>query len=131
MFAKIDVFKNFASFTGKYLCWSLFLIKLQVKFLRTASLTEHLQCLFLWFMQQNNLIFSVTTMTLCYNQKLSWKYCNYYHPPYIKISIFYQKSAHSSPNILQTFMLNSNFMILPSIFFCTVPIFLRGEWLIP
>ena len=31
---------------------------------------------------------------LYYNQKLSWKYCNYYHPPYIKISISYQKYAH-------------------------------------
>ena len=29
MFFKIDVLKNFAIFTGKYLCWSLFLIKLQ------------------------------------------------------------------------------------------------------
>ena len=26
---KKDALKNFASFTGKYLCWSLFLIKLQ------------------------------------------------------------------------------------------------------
>ena len=26
---KIGVLKNFAMFTGKYLCWSLFLIKLQ------------------------------------------------------------------------------------------------------
>ena len=29
MFFKIDVLKNFAIFRGKYLCWSLFLIKLQ------------------------------------------------------------------------------------------------------
>ena len=29
MFFKIDVLKNFANFTGKHLCWSLFLIKLQ------------------------------------------------------------------------------------------------------
>ena len=28
MFLKIGVFKNFAIFTGKQLCWSLFLIKL-------------------------------------------------------------------------------------------------------
>ena len=27
MFLKIDVLKNLASFTGKHLCWSLFLIK--------------------------------------------------------------------------------------------------------
>ena len=29
MFVKIDVLKNFANFTGKHLCWSLILIKLQ------------------------------------------------------------------------------------------------------
>ena len=29
MFFKIDVLKNFANFTGKHLCWSLFLIQLQ------------------------------------------------------------------------------------------------------
>ena len=28
MFLKIGVLKNFANFTGKHLCWSLFLIKL-------------------------------------------------------------------------------------------------------
>ena len=30
MFFKIGVFKTVANFTGKYLCWSLALIKLQV-----------------------------------------------------------------------------------------------------
>ena len=29
MFFKIGVFMNFSIFTGKHLCWSLFLIKLQ------------------------------------------------------------------------------------------------------
>ena len=29
VFFKKDVLKNFANFTGKHLCWSLFLIKLQ------------------------------------------------------------------------------------------------------
>ena len=29
MFFKTDVFENFAIFTGKHLCWSLFIIKLQ------------------------------------------------------------------------------------------------------
>ena len=29
MFFKLGVLKNFANFTGKHLCWSLFLIKLQ------------------------------------------------------------------------------------------------------
>ena len=47
MFFKIGALKNFAVFTGKHLCWSLFLMKLQAfrgisvniaKFLRRASL---------------------------------------------------------------------------------------------
>ena len=58
MFLKIDVLRNFESFTRKHLCWSLFLIKLQAKFLKTRSFTVHLQWLLLWFLQQNNLIFS-------------------------------------------------------------------------
>ena len=32
MFFKINVLKNFAIFTGKYLYWSLFLIKLEAYF---------------------------------------------------------------------------------------------------
>ena len=49
MFLQIGVLKNFANLTGKHLCWSLFLIKLQrrclvksAKFLRTLFFTEHL-----------------------------------------------------------------------------------------
>ena len=61
MFFKILTFKNFAIFTGKHLCWSLFLIKLQAfrcfpvniaKLLRAAFFMEHLRWLFLqmfWF----------------------------------------------------------------------------------
>ena len=37
-FFKIGALKNFANFTGKQLCWSLFLIKLQALFLRTPFL---------------------------------------------------------------------------------------------
>ena len=37
---------------------------------------------------------------LYYNQKLSQKYCNYYHPTFIKISISYQKYAHLSQNFV-------------------------------
>ena len=68
MFFKISVFKNFAIFTEKHLCWSLFSMKLQawilatflkrdsnagvylvsiVKFLRKALLIEHLMWLLL------------------------------------------------------------------------------------
>ena len=57
MFFKIGVLKNLTNFTGKHLCWSLCLIKLQtwnrcfpvklVKFLRIAFFAEHFRWLFL------------------------------------------------------------------------------------
>ena len=122
-----DVLKNFASFTRKHLCWGLFSIKLQAKFLRTPSFTKHLQWLLLWFLQQNNLIFSVITITLGYNQKLSQKYCNYYHPPQIKISISHQKYAHLVQKFCSLSHQSPNFMILSSIDFCIISIFLRGS----
>ena len=78
---------NFIKMRLQYSC---FPVKF-AKFLRTPSFTEHLQWLLLWFKQQNNLIFSVITITFSYNQKLSWKNWNYYHPLYIKIPISYQK----------------------------------------
>ena len=56
MFFKIDVLKNFANFTGKHQCWSLFLVnfikkRLQHKcfpvkyanFLRTTFFTKHIR----------------------------------------------------------------------------------------
>ena len=69
-------------------------------FLWTASFTERLQWLLLWFLWQNNIIFSVITITLGYNQKLSWKYCNYYHPCLYKNIHLLSKVWPSSPNIL-------------------------------
>ena len=39
MFHKIGILKNFANFTGKHLCWSLFLIKLLT--LRPATLLKN------------------------------------------------------------------------------------------
>ena len=127
MFLKVDILKNFASFTGKHLCWSLFLTKLQAKFLRIPSFTEHLRWLLLWFLKQNKLIFSVITITLGYNQKLSWKYCNYYHPRYIKISISFQKYAHLAQTFCNLSRQSANFMILSSIYFCIISLFLRGS----
>ena len=49
MYFKIGVFKNFANFTGKHLCWSLFLIKLQARdyFYRKTFFTDHLRWLLL------------------------------------------------------------------------------------
>ena len=49
-------------------------------FLWTAPFTEPLQWLPLWLLQPKNVIFSIITITLGYNQKLWWKYCKYYHP---------------------------------------------------
>ena len=83
--------------------------------------------LLLSFLQQNNLAFSAITITLGYNQKLSWKCCNYYHLPYIEISISYQKSAHLVQNFCSLSYQNPNFLILSGIYFCIMSIFLRGS----
>ena len=128
IFFKIDVLENFPSFTGKHLCWSLFLKTLQALrpqmfsfeigevFLWTVSFTEHLQWLLLWSFQKNNVIFGVIMTTLGYNQKFTWKYCNYYHP-YKKISIFYQKHGRHLVQKCCTLSRQSpNFMTLSSIY---------------
>ena len=49
MFFKISVLENFAIFTGKHLCWSLFLIKLQALGIlhKNSSFIEHLWWLLL------------------------------------------------------------------------------------
>ena len=54
MFFKIPVLRIFAIFTGKHLCWNLFLIKFQGvflwilrKFYKQIFLVEYLQCLLL------------------------------------------------------------------------------------
>ena len=127
LFLKIDVLSNFASFTRKHLCWSIFLIKLQAKFLRTPSFTEQLQWLLLWFLHQKNLIFNVITIILGYNQKLPWKYCNYCHRPYMKKSISYQKYAHLVRKFCSLSQQSSNFMVLSSICFCIISIFFSGS----
>ena len=99
---------------------------LQAKFSRTPSFTEHGDVL-LWFLQQSNLIFHVITITLSYNQKLSWRYCHYYHIPYIKISISCQKYAHLVQKFYSLSQQSPNFMILSSIYFCITSIFLTGS----
>ena len=63
------------SFIKKRLQYKCFPVKL-AKILRTPSFTEHFKWFLLWFLQQNNLIVSVITINVDYNQKLSWKYCN-------------------------------------------------------
>ena len=52
MFFKIGALKNFAIFTGKHLCWTLFLIKIGLavhiaKISETAIFVEHLRWLLL------------------------------------------------------------------------------------
>ena len=63
MYFKIGVLKDFANFTGKHLCWSLFLIKVLTNFIKNSPIqvfscemwknfkntfsTEHLQWLLL------------------------------------------------------------------------------------
>ena len=85
-------------------------------FLWTVSFTEHLQWLLLWSFQKNNVIFGVIMTTLGYNQKFTWKYCNYYHP-YKKISIFYQKHGRHLVQKCCTLSRQSpNFMTLSSIY---------------
>ena len=51
MFFEIGVLKNFAIFTGKYLCWTLFLIKLQA--FRPANLLKRSSntVVFLWILR--------------------------------------------------------------------------------
>ena len=53
MIFKIDVLKDFAIFTGKHLCWSLFLIMFQA--LRSATLSERdsITGVFWWWILPN------------------------------------------------------------------------------
>ena len=48
MFFKLDVFKNFRNFTGKHLCWSLFLIKSEAFRPATLLKRDSNPCVFLW-----------------------------------------------------------------------------------
>ena len=48
IFFKIDVLKNLANFTGKYLCWILFLIKLQAWRTKTFLKRDSNTVVFLW-----------------------------------------------------------------------------------
>ena len=54
LFCKNSILRNFAKFTGKRLCLSLFFIK-KKKFLRTSFLTENLRWLLLAFQSESTL----------------------------------------------------------------------------
>ena len=154
MFFKIDVLKNFASFTGKHRCYSLSLIKLQVfrpatllkrdsntgafsvkfvNFLRTPFFAEHLQWLFLGFLQQNSLIFSVIRIILGCNQKI--KNC---HGHIVVIFTLLFKNIHflsearpSSPNILQPFPSKSKLHDTAKHLCLYNRSIFEGEWCVP
>ena len=82
IFFKIGVFKNFANFRGKHLCWSLFLIKLQKEtpiqvlsgeickilwnsfFYRTPPMAAYCSCVLRWL--------------VAVNAKLFWSYVKYF-----------------------------------------------------
>ena len=49
--SKKEVLKNFAKITGKYLCWSLFLIKLQAWGLQLCWKRDSHTVAFLWILQ--------------------------------------------------------------------------------
>ena len=104
MLLQIGILKNFAIFTGKRLCWSIFLIKfiknrLQhgclslnvTKVLRAAKVLEHLRWLFLEAEEENmNVIKSVhctrKTSFLC-NEYTAWKMSKYrvFSGPYFPV----------------------------------------------
>ena len=50
MFFKIDVLKSFANFTGKHLCWSLFLKRLQAECLQRQKKGSNTD-VFTWSLQ--------------------------------------------------------------------------------
>ena len=147
IFFKLDVLKNFASLTGKHLCWSLILIKLQA--LRPATLlkTDSNTSVFLWnwrsfFMNSffyrtppvaASVVFAANqgniqwTITLGYNQRLSWNTVIIITLPYIEISIFYQKYGHQIQIFCSLFRQSLNFMTLPSIYNFNILIFLKGN----
>ena len=119
IFFKIDVLKISASFTGKQLCWSLFLIKLLVHRCFPLKLTEFFyeQLLlqntsggwFCGFSSKNNIISSVIMITLGYNKKivmeilwLSSPFLTRKYPSSIKRTAIYAKKFVVFPAKVQT-----------------------------
>ena len=79
MFFKIDVLKNFANFTGKHLCWSLFSIQLQA--LRPASL-----------LKRDFNMFDSNVMTYMFSCEICeiFKIIFFYRTPPVAASIYYK-----------------------------------------
>ena len=79
MFCKKGVLKNLANFTGKHLCWSLFLIKLQVFRPATLSKRDSHTVIFLWNLQNlKNTYFEEYLPTTACVVSFSWLYVHYY-----------------------------------------------------
>ena len=94
VFFNIDILKNFVIFTGKHLCWNLFLIKLQTwrpaailkrdsnisifalkiaKFLRTAFFIEHF--FYTWLLLHNRPLSDNTLKKRCFvSDFLRWQF---------------------------------------------------------
>ena len=65
MYFKMGVLKNFANFTGKHLCWSLFLIKVLTNFIKNSP-TQVFSCE-MWKNFKNT--FSTEHLHGCFCQK--------------------------------------------------------------
>ena len=71
MFLKIGVLKNFAIFTGKYLCWSLFLINIQTWRPATLLKRDANIAVFLWNLRSfYEHSFSQNTSSGCFSEYL-------------------------------------------------------------
>ena len=138
IFFKIVVLKNFAIFTGKYLCWSLFIIKLQAwspvtllkrvqqmrfpvniaKFLRTS------------FLQNTSwrLLLNVTFVKIKANSQFKIL-CSCFIPSIY--SIFYSLEIWYKRRV--TYSLSQNIHIIAQMFtdvtsfYCKIPVFNRNE----
>ena len=81
----------------------------------------------LWSFQQNNVIFSVITITLGYNEKLSQKYplLFYQHPSLYKNIHLLSKYSHPVQKLYNLSNQSSNFMTLSSIYNFNILMFVR------
>ena len=68
----LESFFNKAAYTGVFL-WNWKSCFMNGFIYRTPPVAAS------WYLQQSSVIFSVITINLAYNQKSSWKYCNYFH----------------------------------------------------
>ena len=97
--------------------------------LKTCSITEHLQWLLLWFLQQNNLIFNVITIILGHilNKNCHGNTLIIITLPYIKIPIFDQQYGHLVQKFCSLSRQSPNFITLSSIYrISTFKCFSRG-----